>query len=201
MAAPPLLILQDIRHGFGSTRLLEGATLSVSPGERLALVGRNGSGKSTLLKVAAGLIDSEGGTRFVQPGATMRYLEQEPDLSAFPTVLAYVEAGLGPSDDLYRARYLLGELGMSGEEAPAALSGGETRRAALARALAPQPDILLLDEPTNHLDLPAIEWLEAELASLNSALVLISHDRRFLERLSRAMVWLDRGTTRRLEQG
>ncbi len=131
----------------------------------------------------------------------MRYLEQEPDLSAFPDVMAYVEAGLGPSDDPYRARYLLEQLGMTGEEKPAALSGGETRRAALARALAPEPDILLLDEPTNHLDLPAIEWLESELASLNCALVLISHDRRFLERLSRAMVWLDRGTTRRLEQG
>ncbi|WP_137127681.1 ABC-F family ATP-binding cassette domain-containing protein [Roseomonas sp. HF4] len=201
MAAPPLLLLTDIRHGFGATRLLEGASLSVSPGERLALVGRNGSGKSTLLKVAAGLVEPEGGTRFLQPGATLRYLEQEPDLSAFPNVLAYVEAGLGPSDDAHRARYLLGELGMSGNEAPAALSGGETRRAALARALAPEPDILLLDEPTNHLDLPAIEWLESELASLSSALVLISHDRRFLERLSRAMAWLDRGTTRRIEQG
>jgi ATP-binding cassette subfamily F protein uup len=201
MAAPPLLLLTDIRHGFGATRLLDGASLSVSAGERLALVGRNGSGKSTLLKVAAGLVEPEGGTRFLQPGATLRYLEQEPDLSTFPTVLAYVEAGLGPSDDAHRARHLLGELGMSGDEAPAALSGGETRRAALARALAPRPDILLLDEPTNHLDLPAIEWLEAELASLSSALVLISHDRRFLERLSRAMAWLDRGTTRRLERG
>jgi len=199
--APPLLLLTDIHHGFGSTRLLEGASLSVAPGERLALVGRNGSGKSTLLKVAAGLIEAESGTRFVQPGATMRYLEQEPDLSAFPDVMAYVEAGLGPSDDPYRARYLLEQLGMTGAEKPAALSGGETRRAALARALAPSPDILLLDEPTNHLDLPAIEWLEGELASLDSALVLISHDRRFLERLSRAMVWLDRGTTRRLERG
>ena len=199
--APPLLLLTDIRHGFGSTRLLEGATLSVAPGERLALVGRNGSGKSTLLKVAAGIIEAEGGTRFVQPGATMRYLEQEPDLSAFPDVMAYVQAGLGPADDPYRARYLLEQLGMTGAEKPAALSGGETRRAALARALAPSPDILLLDEPTNHLDLPAIEWLEGELAALDSALVLISHDRRFLEGLSRAMVWLDRGTTRRLERG
>ena len=199
--APPLMLLTDIHHGFGSTRLLDGATLSVAPGERLALVGRNGSGKSTLLKIAAGTIEAEGGTRFVQPGATMRYLEQEPDLSAFPDVMAYVQAGLGPSDDPYRARYLLEQLGMSGAEKPAALSGGETRRAALARALAPSPDILLLDEPTNHLDLPAIEWLESELASLDSALVLISHDRRFLERLSRAMVWLDRGTTRRLERG
>src|SRR5512139_773543 len=145
MASPPLLMLQDIRHGFGSTRLLEGASLSVAPGERLALVGRNGSGKSTLLKVAAGIIEAEGGTRFVQPGATMRYLEQEPDLSAFPDVMAYVQAGLGPADDPYRARYLLEQLGMTGAETPAALSGGETRRAALARALAPSPDILLLD--------------------------------------------------------
>jgi ATP-binding cassette subfamily F protein uup len=201
MPPPPLLLLTDIRHGFGATRLLDGAALSVAPGERLALVGRNGSGKSTLLKVAAGLLEPEGGTRFLQPGATLRYLDQEPDLAGFPTVLAYVEAGLGPADDPWRARHLLAELGMTGEEAPAALSGGETRRAALARALAPSPDILLLDEPTNHLDLPAIEWLEAELASLNCALVLISHDRRFLERLSRAMVWLDRGTTRRVERG
>jgi ABC transport system ATP-binding/permease protein len=199
--APPLLLLTDIQHGFGSLRLLDGASLSVGPGERLALVGRNGSGKSTLLKVAAGLIEPEGGTRFLQPGATLRYLEQEPDLSAFPRVIDYVLAGLGPADDAYRARALLTDLGMSGEEAPAALSGGESRRAALARALAPAPDILLLDEPTNHLDLPAIEWLEAELASLSTALVLISHDRRFLERLSRAMVWLDRGATRRLERG
>ncbi len=201
MAAPPLLLLTDIAHGFGSLRLLDGASLSVAPGERLALVGRNGSGKSTLLKVAAGLIEPEGGTRFLQPGATLRYLEQEPDLSAFPRVIDYVLAGLGPADDAHRARTLLSDLGMSGEEAPAALSGGESRRAALARALAPAPDILLLDEPTNHLDLPAIEWLEAELASLPTALVLISHDRRFLERLSRAMVWLDRGATRRLERG
>jgi len=201
MAPPPLLLLTDTRHGFGSTRLLDGASLSVAPGERLALVGRNGSGKSTLLKVAAGIIESEGGTRFVQPGATMRYLEQEPDLSAFADVAAYVRAGAGPADDPHRARYLLERLGLTGEEDPRSLSGGETRRAALARALAPSPDILLLDEPTNHLDLPAIEWLEAELAALNRALVLISHDRRFLERLSRAMVWLDRGTTRRIEQG
>jgi ATP-binding cassette subfamily F protein uup len=198
---PPLLILQDIHLTLGSAPLLAGAELSVSPGERLCLVGRNGSGKSTLLKVAAGLLASDGGSRFVQPGATVRYLPQEPDLSGFPTVLAYVEAGLGPGDDEYRARYLLEQLGMTGEEKPGNLSGGEARRAALARVLAPSPDILLLDEPTNHLDLPAIAWLEAELASLRSALVLISHDRRLLERLSRSIVWLDRGTTRRIDRG
>jgi len=201
MALPPLLHLRDIRLRLGSTQLLDGAEIAVAPGDRLALVGRNGSGKSTLLKIAAGIIDSDAGTRFVQPGATIRYLAQEPDLAGFATTGAYVAAGLGPGDDPHRGRVLLEGLGLSGEEEPSLLSGGEKRRAALARALAPEPDILLLDEPTNHLDLPAIEWLEQELASLRSALVLISHDRRFLERLSRAMVWLDRGTTRRLEQG
>lgn len=150
--------------------MLEGAELSVSQGERLALVGRNGSGKSTLLRIAAGEIQPDGGKRFFQPDASVRYLAQEPDLSAYQTVLAYVEAGLGPNDDEYRARYLLEQLGLTGDEDPSTLSGGESRRAALARVLAPEPDILLLDEPTNHLDLPAIEWLESELASLRSAL-------------------------------
>jgi len=199
--APPLLLLQDIRLTFGGTPLLEAAELSVSQGERVGLVGRNGSGKSTLLKIAAGLVQADGGTRFVQPGATVRYLPQEPDLSGFATTLAYVEAGMGPGDQEYRARYLLEQLGLTGEENPASLSGGEARRAALARVLAPEPDILLLDEPTNHLDLPAIEWLESEIASTRSALVLISHDRRFLEDLTRATVWLDRGRTRRMERG
>lgn len=199
--APPILLLRDIHLTFGGTPLLEGAELSVSEGERLCVVGRNGSGKSTLLKIAAGLIEADAGERFVQPGATVRYLTQEPDLSGFATTLAYVEAGLAPGDDPYRAAYLLGQLGLSGEENPARLSGGEARRAALARVLAPLPDILLLDEPTNHLDLPAIEWLEGELAATRAALVLISHDRRFLEDLAQAAVWLDRGTARRLDAG
>ena len=141
------------------------------------------------------------GTRFVQPGATIRYLPQEPDLSGFSSALAFVEAGLGPGDDPYRARYVLEQLGLTGEEDPARLSGGEARRAALGRVLAPEPEVLLLDEPTNHLDLPAIEWLEAELKASRSALVLISHDRRFLENLSEATIWLDRGVTRRIERG
>ncbi|HEY4939962.1 MAG TPA: ATP-binding cassette domain-containing protein [Rhizomicrobium sp.] len=198
--AAPLLLLQDIHVTFGNTALLDGAELSVGAGERLCLVGRNGSGKSTLLKIAAGLMEADDGTRFVQPGATIRYLPQEPSLAGYADTHAYVEAGLMPGDDPARAYYLLGKLGLSGAEAPQTLSGGEARRAALARALAPRPDILLLDEPTNHLDLPAIEWLEGELTQLKSALVLISHDRRFLENLSRATVWLDRGTTRRLEK-
>jgi ATP-binding cassette subfamily F protein uup len=200
MAPPPLLHLRDIRLRLGSSWLLDGAELMVGAGERLALVGRNGSGKSTLMKIAAGMVEPDGGTRFVQPGATMRYLPQEPDLSEYVTTGAFVEAGLAPGDDPHRSRLLLEGLELTGQEEPGRLSGGEARRAALARALAPRPDILLLDEPTNHLDLPAIEWLEAELAGMRSALVLVSHDRRFLERLSRAMVWLDRGGTRRLEQ-
>ncbi|MBK1659287.1 ABC-F family ATP-binding cassette domain-containing protein [Paracraurococcus ruber] len=198
--APPLLILQDIHLHLGTTPLLTGATLSVGAGERVALVGRNGSGKSTLLRIAAGAVQPERGSRFVQPGATLRSLPQEPDFGGARTVWEHVAAGLGPADDPHRARWLLDQLGLTGEEVPDRLSGGEARRAALARALAPDPDILLLDEPTNHLDLPAIAWLEEALAGFRGALVVISHDRRFLGRLSRAMVWLDRGTTRRLDR-
>ena len=199
--APPLLKLDDIHLSFGSDALLDGAELSLGAGARLCLVGRNGSGKSTLLKIAAGLVDADSGDRFLQPGTTVRYLPQEPDLSGYDTSLAFVEAGLGPADDSHRAQYLLERLGLTGEEDPKVLSGGERRRAALARALAPKPDILLLDEPTNHLDLPAIEWLERELKGLRSALILISHDRRFLESLSKAVIWLERGRTRRLDRG
>ena len=199
--AAPLLLLNDIRLRLGRNMLLDGAELSVGEGERLCLVGRNGSGKSTLLKIAAGLMEADSGTRFLQPGATIRYLPQEPVLAGFETTRAYVEAGLAPGDDPNRAFYLLGKLGLTGEESTTTLSGGEARRAALARVLAPSPDILLLDEPTNHLDLPAIEWLEGALRDMRTALVLISHDRRFLENLGRAVVWLDRGTTRRLERG
>ncbi|WEX09905.1 ATP-binding cassette domain-containing protein [Chelativorans sp. AA-79] len=199
--APPLLKLDDIRLTFGGTPLLDGASLMVAPGERIALVGRNGSGKSTLLKIAAGLVEAQDGEVFRQPTATMRYLPQAPDWQGFSTVRAYVEAGLGPADDVNRVALVLDRLGLTGEETPASLSGGEARRAALARVLAPEPDVLLLDEPTNHLDLATIEWLEDELQRSSSAAVIISHDRRFLENASRATVWLDRGTTRRLDKG
>jgi ATP-binding cassette subfamily F protein uup len=199
----PLLLLQDISLTFGATPLLSGAALAVTAGDRICLVGRNGSGKSTLLRIAAGLVRPDAGERFAQPGATIQYLSQEPDLSGFGTTLAYVEAGFdaGAVDNRHRALYLLKELGLSGDEDPASLSSGEARRAALARALAPSPDILLLDEPTNHLDLPGIEWLEQELAGIRSGIVLISHDRRLLDRFSRSTVWLDRGVTRVLDEG
>ena len=199
--APPLLKLDAIRLTFGGTPLLDGADLSVTAGDRIALVGRNGSGKSTLLKVAAGLVEAQDGEVFRHPSATIRYLPQAPDFDGFATVRAYAEAGRGPADDPHRVTYLLEHLGLTGEEDPKTLSGGEARRAALARVLAPEPDILLLDEPTNHLDLATIEWLEEELQRSKSAIVLISHDRRFLERVSRATIWLDRGQTKRLDRG
>lgn len=201
MAPPPLLALQGVMLTLGGKPLLEGVDLSVAPGARIALVGRNGSGKSTLLRIAAGELESDAGVRFLQPGASLRYLPQEPGFSGFSTTAAYVEAGLGPLDDPYIAKTLLLELGLTGEEDPTKLSGGEARRAALARALAPEPDILLLDEPTNHLDLPTILWLEDKLASLRSAMVIISHDRRFLQDLTRETVWIDRGQARHLSRG
>jgi ATP-binding cassette subfamily F protein uup len=199
--APPLIQLKDIALTFGGTPLLSGVELSVSASERVCLIGRNGSGKSTLLKIAAGLVEPDRGSRFVQPGATIRYLPQEPDFAGFATTLAYVEAGLAPGDDHYQARYVLQQLGLHGDEDPVHVSGGEARRAALARVMAPSPDILLLDEPTNHLDLTTIEWLEGELDSRRSALVIISHDRRFLSNLSRSTAWLDRGQIRQIDRG
>ncbi len=135
----PLLHLKDITVAFGGTRLLDGAELSVAAGERLCLVGRNGSGKSTLLKIAAGLMEADAGTRFAQPGAVIRYLPQEPDLSGFATTRDYVEAGLDPHEDPNRSFYLLGNLGLNGTENPATLSGGEARRAALAERSRPGP--------------------------------------------------------------
>ncbi|MBB4954931.1 ATP-binding cassette subfamily F protein uup [Agrobacterium vitis] len=199
--APPILKLDDIFLSFGGAPLLNGASLQVEPGDRICLVGRNGSGKSTLMKIAAGLVEAQSGEVFRHPSATIRYLEQAPDFAGYATVQAYAEAGLGPGDDPYRVTYLLEHLGLTGQEDPKSLSGGEARRAALARVLAPEPDILMLDEPTNHLDLPTIEWLEEELRKTRSALVLISHDRRFLEKCSTATVWLDRGLARRLGKG
>ncbi|UIJ72908.1 ABC-F family ATP-binding cassette domain-containing protein [Aurantimonas sp. HBX-1] len=201
MAPPPLLRLDGVRLTFGGTPLLTGVELNVLPGDRIALVGRNGSGKSTLLKIAAGQVEADGGEVFLKPGTTLRYLPQEPDFGDFQTVEAYVTSGLGPSDDPHRVTMCLDALGLSPDMRPVNLSGGEARRAALARTLAPEPDVILLDEPTNHLDLPTIEWLEGELRQMKSAVVVISHDRRFLENVTKATVWLDRGTARRLDQG
>ncbi len=203
MADPPLLALSGIRFHLGDQTILDGVELAIAPGERLSLVGRNGAGKSTLLRILAGEPIADGGTRFVQPGATIATLPQEPDFSGHASVGHYVASALpdslGPSD--YRVAALLEEMKLDGTRSPAGLSGGEARRAALARALVGEPDVLLLDEPTNHLDLPTIEWLEARLGSWRGAYVLVSHDRRFLANLSRAVLWLDRGIVRRLDRG
>src|SRR4030088_1302263 len=149
--APPLIQLKDIKLTFGGTPLLSGVELSVSSGERGCLIGRNGSGKSTLLKIAAGLVESDSGSRFVQPGATIRYLPQEPDFAGFATTLAYVEAGLGPGDDHYQARYVLEQLGLHGDEDPANISGGE----APPRRLAPAPAPVARYPPARRADHPS----------------------------------------------
>jgi ATP-binding cassette subfamily F protein uup len=196
-----LLSLKDIHLRFGSMPLLDGAELWLNDDERVALVGRNGSGKSTFLKIAAGLLEPESGEMFTQPSTLVRYLPQEPDFGAHGSLGAYVEAGLPSTGDLHRAQHYLRELGLDEAASTATLSGGEARRAALAWALAADPDVLLLDEPTNHLDLPAIEWLEKELQQSRAAMIVISHDRRFLQNLTNRTVWMDRGRALRLERG
>ncbi|NNE56888.1 MAG: ATP-binding cassette domain-containing protein [Hellea sp.] len=199
--SPPLLTLNNIALTFGSTPLLTDANMMVYSGDRLCVVGRNGSGKSTFLKLAAGLIEPDAGTRFVKPGVTARYLPQEPNLSQYSTIGDYIRSGLEGAEQGYKIPYYLDALDLDESSSTAHLSGGESRRAALVRTLATEPDILMLDEPTNHLDLPAIEWLESELSSMRSAIILISHDRRFLEKLSRKTIWMDRGETRDIDSG
>jgi len=203
MAAPPLLALTGIRFHLGDQTVLDGVDLSIAPGERLSLVGRNGAGKSTLLRILAGEPLFDGGTRFAQPGATIATLPQEPDFKGHASVADYVSSvltdSLGPSD--YRVEALLDDMKLDSARDPSNLSGGEARRAALARALIGEPDVMLLDEPTNHLDVTTIEWLEEKLGNWRGAYVLVSHDRRFLSTLTRAVLWLDRGIVRRLDKG
>ena len=199
--AAPLLSLKDTRLTFGGTPLLSGAELEVRENSRIALVGRNGSGKSTFLKIAAGIVEADGGERTVRSGTVFRYLEQDPDFSSYETAEQVVLSGLAPTDDPGEVGRLLADLGIDPQANPNPLSGGEKRRVAIARTLASRPEVLLLDEPTNHLDLDTILWLESELKRSRSAIVLISHDRRFLENLSNETVWLDRGETRHLSKG
>ena len=198
--APPLLTLRGVAMAPADRTLFAEVDLAIGRGERMCLVGRNGSGKSTLLRILAGETQPDEGERFLQPGTRIAYLPQEPDLSGYASIEAFVAAGADESRQ-HRAGLLLHALGLDGSRGTEGLSGGEARRAALARALVDEPDVLLLDEPTNHLDIRAIEWLEGELARLDSAIVMVSHDREILRRLSRTTLWLERGRLYRQDQG
>lgn len=202
--APPLLSLDDIQLAFGERVLFSGLTLSVAPFDRIALVGRNGSGKSTLMKVIAGAVEEDRGTRYVDPGAQIIYLPQEPDFTGFETIDAYFFDELEPEMHGFFTRTIepiIAALEIDRQQSLKTLSGGEARRVAIAKALASDPEILLLDEPTNHLDIKAIEWLENYLGQMRAALMVISHDRRFLEKLTNKTIWLDRGMTRTQNEG
>ncbi|MFM2390199.1 MAG: hypothetical protein RLZZ437_1754 [Pseudomonadota bacterium] len=200
MARAPLLQLSGISLTFGGNPVFDDLSLVVQPGDRVALVGRNGSGKSTLMKVMAGLSEADRGDRVVPPGITVGYMEQDPDLSGFATLGDFAASRL-PEGEAYRVAMVAEGLKFNSDTPVATASGGERRRAALAKLLAEAPELMLLDEPTNHLDIHAIEWLEAELKSTRTAYVLISHDRAFLRALTRATLWIDRGDVRRRESG
>jgi len=200
MARAPLLQLSQISLTFGGNPVFDGLDLVVQPGDRVALVGRNGSGKSTLMKVMAGLVEADQGLRVVPPGVTVGYMEQDPDLSGFATLGDYAASGL-PEGEAYRVSVAAEGLKFDPETPVSSASGGERRRAALAKLMAEAPELMLLDEPTNHLDIQAIEWLEGQLRDTRAAFVLISHDRAFLRALTRATLWIDRGQVRRREAG
>ncbi|MBL4927622.1 ABC-F family ATP-binding cassette domain-containing protein [Fuscibacter oryzae] len=200
MARAPLLQLSDISLTFGGNPVFDGLGLVVQPGDRVALVGRNGSGKSTLMKVMAGLVEPDRGIRVVPPGVTVGYMEQDPDLSGFATLGDYAASGL-PDDMGWRVAAVAEGLKFNPDTPISSASGGERRRAALAKLMAEAPELMLLDEPTNHLDIEAIEWLERELSQTRAAFVLISHDRAFLRALTKATLWIDRGEVRRRESG
>ncbi|KNG95489.1 ABC-F family ATP-binding cassette domain-containing protein [Pseudaestuariivita atlantica] len=198
--AAPLLQLNDISLTFGGDPVFDGVSLVVQPGDRAALVGRNGSGKSTLLKVMAGLVEPDSGLRVVPPGVSVGYMEQDPSMEGFATLGDFASAALAPGE-LYKVERAGAGLSFDPARPVATASGGERRRAALARLLAEAPELMLLDEPTNHLDIEAIQWLEAELSATQAGFVLISHDRAFLTALTRATLWIDRGVVRRQERG
>lgn len=200
MAQTPLLQLSQIALTFGGNPLFDGLDLVIQPGDRVALVGRNGSGKSTLMKVMAGLVEADRGARSLAPGVRVGYMEQDPDFSGFDTLGAFAMQNLDPAE-AYRVDMAAEGLDFNPDLAPANASGGERRRAALAKLLAEAPELMLLDEPTNHLDIAAIGWLEARLRETRAGFVLISHDRAFLRALTRATLWVDRGQVRRREAG
>ncbi|MEZ4265851.1 MAG: ATP-binding cassette domain-containing protein [Myxococcota bacterium] len=192
--APPLLSLLDVTVAFGGEPLFSGLTATVSAGDRVCLVGRNGSGKSTLLSVIAGVLEPDEGARVVPAGTRVATVAQEPDPGEHTRVDSWIRGDEGGHQAYdYEVDALLDGLGLDGSADPRLVSGGELRRAALARALASDPDVLLLDEPTNHLDIRAIAWLEQQIANYRGAVVVISHDRTFLQAVTSRTWWLDRG--------
>ena len=200
MAQAPLLQLTDISLTFGGDPVFDELSLTVHGGDRVALVGRNGSGKSTLMKVMAGLVEPDRGEVILPAGVTVGYMQQEPDLSGFATLGDFATSELDAAE-MYRVERASEGLKFDPARPVETASGGERRRAALAKLMAEEPELMLLDEPTNHLDIEAIQWLEDELKMTRRAFVLISHDRRFLQELTRATLWIDRGAVRRQEQG
>lgn len=200
MARAPILQLTDISLTFGGNPVFDGLNMTIQPGDRVALVGRNGSGKSTLMKVMARLVEPDRGEVVTPAGISVGYMEQDPDLSGFATLGDFAGAGL-PAGEAYRVEMAAEGLKFDSARPVATASGGERRRAALARLLAEAPDLMLLDEPTNHLDIEAIGWLEEQLSQTRAAFVLISHDRAFLRALTRATLWIDRGEVRRQDKG
>ncbi|MCI5096111.1 MAG: ATP-binding cassette domain-containing protein, partial [Rhodobacteraceae bacterium] len=200
MARIPLLQMTGISLTFGGEPVFDGLDLVVQPGDRVALVGRNGSGKSTLMKVMAGIVEADRGDIVVPPGKSVGYMEQDPGMEGFATLGDYAASSLDPGE-LYKVERAGEGLKFDPSRAVSTASGGERRRAALAKLMAEAPDLMLLDEPTNHLDIEAIAWLEAELGATRAAYVLISHDRAFLRALTRATLWIDRGMVRRQEKG
>jgi len=200
MARAPLLQLNDVSLTFGGNPVFDGLSASLQSGDRLALVGRNGSGKSTLMKVMAGLVETDKGDVVAGPGVRVGYMEQEPDMAGFLTLGDYASSGLEPGE-LYRVERAGEGLKFDPDRPVETASGGEKRRAALAKLMAEAPELMLLDEPTNHLDIEAIRWLEGELKATRTAFVLISHDRAFLRELTRATLWIDRGKVLRNEKG
>ncbi len=200
MARPPILTLTDIALSFGGDPLLQELGLSIHAGDRVALVGKNGSGKSTLMKIMAGFVEPDSGRRFLTQGLSVGYLQQDPDFIGFSTLGEFAASDLGAGDE-YRVEMVAEGLKLPLDQTPERASGGERRRAALVKILAEAPDLMLLDEPTNHLDIEAISWLETYLQSGRTAFVVISHDRAFLNALSKATLWVDRGTVRRQEKG
>jgi ATP-binding cassette subfamily F protein uup len=198
--AAPVLAYEDLGLIQGSGWLFRGIDLFVGARDRLALIGRNGAGKTTLFKCLAGLIETDEGRRTIQPGTKVVLLEQDPPVERFATLREFTAAG-PDAPPPHEVDAIATQIGIDLDRPAATASGGERRRAAIARALAQQPDVLLLDEPTNHLDLGAIQWLEDWLGRYSGAFIAISHDRTFLRRLTRSSLWLDRGGLRRAEIG